>query len=598
MLILLGPLNFYMKLIKFKIDNNEIEALEGTTILNAALDNDIHIPHFCYHKGIGIEGSCRMCLVEIKDMPKLVISCATPVQNGVEIFTDSEKVIAARKEVLEFLLANHPLDCPICDKGGECPLQDYAFNYGKEKSRFSEQKIEGKKHKVLGEHIIFDNERCIVCTRCVRFQENVVGYPELGRLNRGAHTEISPFSNNKLKSDFSGNLADICPVGALTLREYRFKARPWELTKKESSCMTCNIGCSTFIWTKKGSILRKTPKENPHINSFWLCDRGRFHELETLKNSKRPQSPKIKEGNDYIDIPWNKAQKVFKDSLDDIYKQHGDGSIGFVVGKDILNKEYKEIENVLAKKYKAPVLIDDVDEFTFEFFSSLKNKNKLITNLDDLLTATNIFVVGEDPFINHPVLALRLKELARDKVTIINNSDPAYSVFKFIKKEKSEFLESKNDYTFLNDKNIFIVTDSWLTKDWEFLLDQKNSSKCLILTGRKNLYPLFNAQNLVHSFNKNLKALVIYGELNFPTVFAQENEDVLKNLSFFAAFTTNGNNFSKKAGLIIPSEYYFEKTGTFTNFLGMECKLNSPKDYKGLETSNLEFITKICSGDL
>lgn len=258
------------------IDGREIEVPEGTTILQAALACGIEIPHYCYHPGLSIAGNCRICLVEIEKAPKPSISCNTVVTDGMVVHTQSEKVKQWQNGVMEFLLINHPLDCPICDQAGECKLQDYSYRFGKPTTRFIEEKVHGPKRRELGPHVVFDWERCIKCTRCIRFCEEISKTRELGMFLRGVREEIGIFPGKPLDNPYSGNVVDLCPVGALTLKEFRFRSRVWFLSNVPSVCPGCARGCSVDLGIFRNEILRITPRENPEVNQWWICDTGRL----------------------------------------------------------------------------------------------------------------------------------------------------------------------------------------------------------------------------------------------------------------------------------------------------------------------------------
>jgi NADH-quinone oxidoreductase subunit G len=264
-----------------KIDGTEITTPGPMTILEAAKLAGIAIPHYCYHPGLAVVGQCRMCQVEVEKMPKLVTACNTTAAEGMVVSTGSPRVVKARRAVLEFYLLNHPLDCPICDRGGECPLQDYTLKYGPGESRSAEPKLPRVKHKVLGPHVVFDAERCILCTRCIRFCQEVPKTGELGVFARGDRSEINLFPGKSLENAYSGNVIDLCPVGALTSREYRFQSRPWDLLRHtESVCPLCSAGCNVILDVRHRQqgeeILRIRPRENPAVNRWWMCDEGRF----------------------------------------------------------------------------------------------------------------------------------------------------------------------------------------------------------------------------------------------------------------------------------------------------------------------------------
>jgi NADH-quinone oxidoreductase subunit G len=265
---------------KFILDGQEVDFQAGQSIIQAANDHGVTIPHFCWHPGLSVAGNCRICLVEVEKMPKLVIACATLVTEGMVVNTNNEKVIHARNAVMEFLLINHPLDCPICDEAGECKLQDYAFKYSVGASRFDEVKNHKDKRIELGPHVMFDAERCILCSRCIRYCEEIVGDPQLTFINRGERVTITTAPGEKLDNPYSMNVIEICPVGALTNRDFRFRARVWDMSSTESICTGCQNGCNIDLWVRNNTILRITPRENMEVNKWWLCDYGR---LETFK---------------------------------------------------------------------------------------------------------------------------------------------------------------------------------------------------------------------------------------------------------------------------------------------------------------------------
>ncbi|NOZ86499.1 MAG: molybdopterin-dependent oxidoreductase [Deltaproteobacteria bacterium] len=260
---------------KVIIDGKELEAKQGQSVLQVALENGIFIPHFCFHPQLKVAGNCRMCLVEIEKVPKLQISCGTPIRDGMVVHTDTPKVKEAREAILEFLLINHPLDCPVCDQSGECKLQDYTFEYGKKESSYREEKKTHVK-KDLGEYIEMELNRCILCTRCVRYLRDVAGTEEFCLHERGPHAEVGPYLEKPLTSPFQMNLVELCPVGALTSKPFRFKARVWLMDKVRTICPGCSIGCNVVAWSYSGKLLRFTPAENPDVNRCWLCDYGRL----------------------------------------------------------------------------------------------------------------------------------------------------------------------------------------------------------------------------------------------------------------------------------------------------------------------------------
>ncbi len=294
-------------MIKLTIDGKTYEADAKRTVIEAARDNGIEIPHFCWHPKLSVSGNCRICLVEVEKMPKLAIACATQVMEGMVVHTASPKVINAREAVMEFLLINHPLDCPICDEAGECKLQDYAYAYSVGYSRFDEDKVHKPKRVELGPQVLLDMERCIMCSRCVRFCEEIAKKPQLTFTERGTHVELTTFPGEKLDNPYSMNTIDICPVGALTSIDFRFKARVWEMSSTETTCPGCARGCNMYSWVRNNEILRQTPRYNPEVNDFWMCDRGRLETFRHVNVPNRIKSPMVKKEGGLVEAGWDEA---------------------------------------------------------------------------------------------------------------------------------------------------------------------------------------------------------------------------------------------------------------------------------------------------
>jgi NADH-quinone oxidoreductase subunit G len=295
-----------MDLVKLTINGEEVTTEKGKTVIQAAADAGIAIPHYCYHQKLSIAGNCRMCLVEIEKMPKLQIACNTMATEGMSVLTQSPKVLAIRKAVMEFLLVNHPVDCPICDQAGECWLQDYYMQHDREPSRFDERKEHDRKREIFGPNVVFDGERCIKCTRCVRFLQEVTHTNELNVVNRGDHSTIAVFPGMVLDNPLSANVVDICPVGALTDRDFRFKVRVWYLQKTPSICPGCSTGCNVSVETYQNRIARFKPRINESVNSHWLCDEGRycFHDLTA---GERLTTPMIRQEGGLVPTSWENA---------------------------------------------------------------------------------------------------------------------------------------------------------------------------------------------------------------------------------------------------------------------------------------------------
>jgi NADH-quinone oxidoreductase subunit G len=297
--------------VKITIDGKEVVTTKGKTVIQAADDVGIPIPRYCYHPKLSIAGNCRMCMVEIEKMPKLQISCNTQVAEGMAVLTQSPKVLAVRKAVLEFLLINHPVDCPICDQAGECWLQDYYMEHDRQESRFEVGKVHDRKRTIFGPNVVFDGERCIKCTRCVRFCQEITQTNELAVVNRGDHSTIALFDDAVFDNPLSANVVDICPVGALTDRDFRFKVRVWYLNKTPSICPGCSTGCNISVEAYQNRIARFKPRINEAVNSHWLCDEGRycFHDLA---GGERLTKPLIRQEGGLVPATWDQAlQSVY-----------------------------------------------------------------------------------------------------------------------------------------------------------------------------------------------------------------------------------------------------------------------------------------------
>ena len=292
--------------VKIIVNGREVVTTKGTTVIKAAADAGVAIPHYCYHPKLSIAGNCRMCLIEIEKMPKLQIACNTQVAEGMSVLTESPKVLAVRKAVLEFLLINHPVDCPICDQAGECQLQNYYMEHNREESRFEVGKVHDRKKTIFGPNVIFDGERCIKCTRCVRFCQEITKTDELAVIDRGDHSTIALFDDAVLDNPLSANVVDICPVGALTDRDFRFKVRVWYLDKTPSVCPGCSTGCNISVEAYQNKIARFKPRVNEAVNSHWICDEGRycFHDLA---GGERLTMPMIRQEGGLVPTTWEQA---------------------------------------------------------------------------------------------------------------------------------------------------------------------------------------------------------------------------------------------------------------------------------------------------
>ncbi len=292
---------------KFILDGQEIDFKPGQTIIEAAKEVGVDIPHFCWHPSLTVSGNCRVCLVEVERMPKLAIACATQAAEGMVVHTESTKALSARQAVMEFLLINHPLDCPICDEAGECKLQDYTYSHSVGESRFTEEKQHKEKRVPLGPHVMFDGDRCISCSRCIRFCDEVAGETQLTFVNRGDRVTIQTFPGKELDNPYSLNVTDICPVGALTNRDFRFKARVWDMSNTSSICPGCSRGCNVDVWVRSNEVLRLTPRQNDEVNSYWMCDNGRLNTWKNVNAENRVDCCHIKREAGLSKASWDEA---------------------------------------------------------------------------------------------------------------------------------------------------------------------------------------------------------------------------------------------------------------------------------------------------
>ena len=329
-----------MESVTLTIDGRQVTVEKGKTVLEAAIQHGHEVPYYCYHPGLGVDGSCRVCIVKIEKMAKLQTACSTICTDGMIVSTNTPDVIAARASVFEFLLINHPLDCPVCDKGGECPLQDFSYTFGPERSRmeFPRRVFDGEGVRAdvnFGPTLLLNRNRCILCTRCVRFMREVDGDAQIGIANRGYGSEIATFEERGVISLLSGNLMDVCPVGAITTRDYRFKARPWDNPHAvDTICTLCAKGCNTTAWIKakpewaKGArLIRMTPRLNPEVNSFWMCDIGRF-DYHWIEGDRRLLQPRLRRGGSVAAAAWADALVAVKNAVDE---HGGPSSVRFLV---------------------------------------------------------------------------------------------------------------------------------------------------------------------------------------------------------------------------------------------------------------------------
>jgi len=396
-------------MIEIELDGKKVDIVEGSMIMHAAEKAGTYIPHFCYHKKLSIAASCRMCLVDVEKMPKPMPACATPVTQGMIVRTKSDKAVKAQKSVMEFLLINHPLDCPICDQGGECQLQDLAVGYGGSSSRYQEEK-RVVFHKDIGPLVSMEEmSRCIHCTRCVRFGQEIAGVMELGMSHRGEHAEIETFLGQSVDSELSGNMIDICPVGALTSKPFRYSARTWELSRRKSISPHDSTGANLIVQVKNDRVMRVVPLENDAVNECWIADRDRFS-YEALNSDQRSTTPMLKQGGEWKSVDWKTALEYVAHGLQSIKKNHGAASIGALVSPHSTLEEL-----CLAGSLVRGLGSENIDYRlrNAEFEGSQQGARFLGMPISGLSQLQRVLVIGANLRKDHPLFAQRIRQATR-----------------------------------------------------------------------------------------------------------------------------------------------------------------------------------------
>ena len=573
---------------KITINGKEIEFEKGMTVLQACELANVEIPRFCYHEKLSIAGNCRMCLVEMEKSPKPIASCAMPAAEGMNIKTNTSLVEKARKGVMEFLLANHPLDCPVCDQGGECDLQDQSLYYGVDKSRFVENKRDVKE-KYMGPLIKTQMTRCIHCTRCVRFATEVAGVPEIGAIGRGENMQITTYLEKSMESELSANVIDLCPVGALTSKPYAFEARPWELKKTESVDVMDAVGSNIRVDTYNWEVKRILPRLNNDINEEWISDKTRYSCDGLLK--QRLDVPYIKKENKLQKSNWDEALDLLIKKIKEVQPNEIAGHIG-----DMINMEnalgFKKLFNLIKSNNlefrEKKFYINSSEKINYIFNSSIRGIEQ-----SDL-----ILLIGTNPRHEASMLNARIRKVfVQKKVPIFSIGDPGdltydYKIIsdktdeikKIINNESelsNKILSAKNPiiiigesvlelesgkYIFEEIKN-FLIQNNKISQEWNPLniLIQNASTVGLldlkiIPDQKENNFTFFN--NLE---NKKFKLLYLLGSDNLD--FKKDNEFVVYQGS-------HGDRGAEVADIVLPSATYTEQEGLYENLEGrvQECK--------------------------
>jgi len=573
---------------KIIINGKEIEFEKGMTVLQACELADVEIPRFCYHEKLSIAGNCRMCLVEMEKSAKPIASCAMPAMDGMKIKTNTELVEKARKGVMEFLLANHPLDCPVCDQGGECDLQDQSLYYGVDKSRFSENKREVKE-KYMGPLIKTQMTRCIHCTRCVRFATEVAGVPEIGAIGRGENMEITTYLEKSMESELSANVIDLCPVGALTSKPYAFEARPWELKKTESIDVMDAVGSNIRIDTYGWEVKRILPRLNNDINEEWISDKTRYSCDGLIK--QRLDVPYIKKENKLVKTTWDEAIEVISNKIKTLNPNQIAGHIG----------DMASLENMFAfKKLFKKIKSSNLEFRENKFYINPKNKINYIFNstIQGVEESDLILLIGCNPRYEATMLNARIRKAFRNnKTPIYSIGDPGNLNYDFnllgdttqvindLINNKSifskTFLSSKKPLVILGESALSLQSGKYIFEELKNFLSKNNLIKkewnALNLLAQNastvgaialNLMSCDNLNNFIF-FDKLEK-----NEFKFLYLLKSDNLAIKKKDEFVVYQGSHGDRGAEIADVILPSPAYTEENGFFINLEGriQECR--------------------------
>ena len=573
---------------KIIINGKEIEFEKGMTVLQACELADVEIPRFCYHEKLSIAGNCRMCLVEMEKSAKPIASCAMPAVEGMNIKTNTKLVEKARKGVMEFLLANHPLDCPVCDQGGECDLQDQSLFYGVDKSRFLENK-RNVKDKYMGPLIKTQMTRCIHCTRCVRFATEVAGVPEIGAIGRGEDMEITTFLEKSMESELSANVIDLCPVGALTSKPYAFEARPWELKKTESIDVMDAIGSSIRVDTYGWEVKRILPRLNNDINEEWISDKTRFSCDGLLK--QRLDVPYIKKENKLIKSNWDEAIKIIASKIKSINNNEIAGHIG-----DMISMESALGFSLLFESFKSKNL--EFREKKFYINSNDKINYTFNSSINGIEESDLILLIGTNPRHEATMLNARIKKTYnKNRIPILSIGDPGdltynYEIIGDNTQTIKDIIENKNEVAkqILNAKKpLIILGESALEgekgkyifeemKDFLFrnnFINEKWNALNILLQNASSVGILdlkfinYNENNNLEFFNKLEKK-----EFKFLYLLGSDNLEIKKNDEFIVYQGSHGDKGAEIADVVLPSPAFTEQNGLYTNLEGrvQECR--------------------------
>ena len=607
--------------VTFTVDGKQLEGKQGQLLIEACEDSGIHIPRFCWHKRLDPVGMCRMCLVEI-DTPRgkaLVPSCTTQVSEELIVETESDTVKKAQEGVLEFLLINHPLDCPICDKAGECPLQDQTMAYGPGESRFIEEKRHFEKPIPVSDIVLLDRERCILCARCTRFSDEISGDPLIEFIQRGNKTQVNTFPDEPFKSYFSGNTVQICPVGALTATSYRFKARPWDLKKVSSTCNCCSLGCSVELNVSQNKMLRILGEDNEFTNQGWLSDKGRYN-FEYLHSENRLLNIHSRENEDYQTINISDAIEKIKNKIKDL----DNPEIKFIVGANSTNEEYFAINkfanslnrNEFLSKDKSNVYFAD-DHIHNGYFSEEYTN----ATFEDLDNSDAIVVWAEDIKDNLPVLFLRIKKAVKNGVKLVvfghtNTALESLADLYLGAEIVSNNFELKTSLSNIQELKDIIDSKKVTTIIGKSTPLQKKDSLDTLINHLQKVSDLkiFNCFSKANTFgaiqhidqikglnefcteyensNKNIVFTIGANPVN-SSFFGSKIKDILEDTDYVISLDIFKNETTELADLILPTTAFGEKEGTITNMEMRVMKQNKILPDPGSTLSEWEYLIMI-----
>ncbi len=566
-------------MLKLKVNDIEVEVEEGLTVLQACEKAGAEIPRFCYHEKLSIAGNCRMCLVEMEKSPKPVASCAMPAADGMVIKTNTPKIEKSRKGVMEFLLANHPLDCPVCDQGGECDLQDQSMFYGIDKSRFKENK-RAVPDKNMGPLIKTQMTRCIHCTRCVRFATEIAGVPELGAIGRGEDMQITTYLEQSVQSELSGNVIDLCPVGALTSKPYVFEARPWELKKTETIDVMDAVGSNIRVDTYDWEVKRVLPIINEDINEEWISDKTRYA-CDGLLN-QRIDTPYIKYNNKFEKASWEEVYKIIKSKIENIDNKKICGFVGDLSNMEasFIFKEFLE-RTIITKNYESRSIKTFID--------SSKRENYIFNSrINGIEEADLILMIGTNPRYEATMINARIRKafLNNDtKIISLNNiGDLTYPYESLDGNTQTlkDIFDNNNEISkkIINSKKpLIIIGESFLRiRSAEYLF---NSLKNFLIKNEK-ISNDWNPMNILSVdagtvgnldldiIDKNNMLLDEVKKNKFEVIYllGQDNLDFKKKDEFIIYQGSHGDRGAEIADIILPGAAYTEQSGHYTNLEG------------------------------